>query len=147
MTISDPACFVLSKSIEAFFRAKNRVYSSGCSLVHFIEQQSALASQILEQSQKLCEFEALTFMPDDKKHEYQDLKENLQKSIETLKSFFIKNNVDDLQNLTSKDWRILLGVACTFREWCMDIGFFDLNSSQQEKALLESPLVSFCGLI
>lgn len=147
MTISDPTCYALFKSIEAFVRAKNPVHSNGRAFDHLIERQCALASQIMEQSQKLCELEALTFMPDDKKHEYQELKEDLQKSEENLKSFFIKNNVDDLQNLTSKDWRILIGVACTFKEWCMDIGFFDLNSSQQEKALLESPLVSFRWLI
>lgn len=97
----------------------------------------------LENSKKLCELEALTFLPDDKWEEIFEIRDQLSQNIENLKEIFIKNGVNDLEKITKEEWRLIISMTSTFSEWCDEIGFFDLNLVQQEKVLQESPLATF----
>lgn len=99
--------------------------------------------EFLKDSKKLCELEALTFLPDDKQQEIFETRNHLSKNIKELKEIFIKNGVNDLEKITEKEWRVIIGMTSTFSEWCDEIGFFDLDIVQQEKVLQESPLVTF----
>jgi hypothetical protein len=99
--------------------------------------------EFLKNSKKLCELEALTFLPDDKQQEIFETRNHLAKNTKELKEIFIKNGVNDLEKITEEEWRLIIGMTSTFSEWCDEIGFFDLDIAQQEKVLQESPLVTF----
>ncbi|MGY3802762.1 hypothetical protein ACWNT8_01660 [Pigmentibacter ruber] len=98
--------------------------------------------ELLQNAKILCDFEALTFLPEESKNDRekhnQIVKDLFQKIIEN--SLFVKYNFD---NLIFENWRIFIGMYVTFHEWCENIEFYNADKAIQQTLLKESPLISF----
>lgn len=100
----------------------------------------------LNQANTVCEFESLTFMPEDSKEDYKNSKNNLNHFINTINHDLISNHYIFSKNFNDHDWRIFISFVTTFKEWTHDIKFFEIPNNNQYEILKESPLISFCQI-
>lgn len=101
-----------------------------------------LINTFFSQVQLLCEYEALTFMPDDIIDEYNDTKLNIEKTIDKIiYEISLQKHLNQV-NLNSLDRRLFIGFINTFKEWTEDIKFFKNNDNDKFLLLQESPLIS-----
>ena len=80
-------------------------------------------NDLLAKAQVVCEYESLTFLPDESKKDYQYAQNNLlliSKKIFT--SYTFLNEIE--KNLFTKNWRIFISIYVTFTEWCHDVNFY-----------------------
>ncbi len=103
-----------------------------------------LINTFLSQTQILCEYEAMTFMPDDIIDEYNDTKLNIEKTIDKIIYEISLQKHLKQENLNLLDRRLFIGFVNTFKEWTEDIKFFKNNDNDKFSLLQESPLISLC---
>ena len=101
---------------------------------------------LLNQAYILCEFESLTFMPDESIADYENSKKNLNHIMNSIDNLLIKMNYDFTKNFNEHDWRILISFIVTFNEWSKDIKFFEIEKENSYETLKESPLISLVHL-
>ncbi len=102
---------------------------------------SLFCNDLLTKAQVVCEYESLTFLPDESKEEYQYAQNNLLLISEKV---FANNTFtnESEKNLFIKNWRIFISFYVTFTEWCHDVNFYCFQKSEQLRLLRESPLIS-----
>lgn len=102
---------------------------------------SLFCNDLLTKAQVVCEYESLTFLPDESKEEYQYAQNNLLLISEKV---FANNTFtnESEKNLFIKNWRIFISIYVTFTEWCHDVNFYCFQKSEQLRLLRESPLIS-----
>jgi hypothetical protein len=105
-----------------------------------------LANIFLNQANIICEFEALTFMPDESRLDYENTKNDLNYYINKIDHLLLKNNFEFTKNFNEHDWRILISFMATFKEWVNNIKFFEIDNEKKYEVLKESPLISICHL-
>ncbi|WGL61059.1 hypothetical protein QEJ31_05555 [Pigmentibacter sp. JX0631] len=106
------------------------------------ELDSKLCEEIFQSAKVLCDFEALTFLPDESKSDYEKSKQRVKELLQNVlfNDLFIKYKSN---NLFFENWRLLIGMFVTFSEWCDNIDFYKENFDTQLILLKESPLISF----
>lgn len=110
-----------------------------------IDLESNFYSEFLDKAKNVCEFEALTFLPDESRNEYQLATQELAAASNYIFAQY------DFPNAIFKEafishWRIFISAVTTFMEWCSDINFYKFSEPEQFKILQESPLISLCHL-
>lgn len=130
-------CF--SHILSEFFSLKEKktIDKKKCRELLMTKTESVV--DLLHHAQVLCELEALSFLPDDKKQELAEVKIAISTHRAEFQDLFLENHPLDSDFISQSQWRVILAMSCTFLEWCVDIGFFDLNVFEQETALLEFP--------
>lgn len=129
-----------------FFAVFKESIENNTHFLNFVFNDEHVISQFLEDSVELCKFEALTFMPEESIDLYQQTKEKLKESIFHIEKQLTENSFYFTQNFTQDDWRKLIAVINTFKEWCNDIKYFNLSAEDKIRFLIESPLIAICHI-
>ncbi|WP_338635957.1 hypothetical protein [Spirobacillus cienkowskii] len=103
-----------------------------------------LINTFLSQAQILCEYEAMTFMPDDLVEEYNNTKINIEKILDKIFYEILSQKNFNQEELNLLNRRLFIGFVNTFKEWTEDIKFFKNNDNDKFSLLQESPLISLC---
>ncbi|WP_186647913.1 hypothetical protein [Fluviispira vulneris] len=125
-------------------------------LVHaLIENKNIFLNPFLEKDfsdifiytlRSLCEFEAMTFLPDESLSEYNTTKNKVKVLCENLQAICHKNDYTLLNYFTENDFRKFIAFCDCFAEWCKEIKYFKLSEDEKIILLAESPLISLCRL-
>ncbi|KAB8028130.1 hypothetical protein [Fluviispira multicolorata] len=110
----------------------------------FIDE--SFSKEFLESIRTLCEFESLTFMPDESKDDYQTAKTKVDELLKTLKEKCNKVDLALFTNIKQNDLRKLIAMCDSFSEWCSEIEYFKLNKKNRINYISESPLLSLCRI-
>ena len=105
-----------------------------------------LCNLFLNHARSLCELEALTFMPDESIPLYKMTKINIDDTIQIINKELHENNFHYTNNYNDFDWRKLISIMDTFKEWTDDIIYFEYNEHKRISLLMESPLISLCHI-
>jgi hypothetical protein len=114
--------------------------------INSVTPNDQLCSLFLNHARSLCELEALTFMPDESIPLYKITKENMNNEIQNINRVLNENNYNYTNNYTDYDWRKLISIMDTFREWTEDIKYFEHNNHEKINILMESPIISLCHI-
>lgn len=128
---------------EFFYRFQNSLLQNHLFLNSKLPGDD-LCSLFLSHACTLCELEALAFMPDENIPLYKDTKKNINCIIQNMNELFKEKNYHFINTFTSNDWRKLISIIVTFKEWTDDIKYFEQDEQKRIKYLIESPLMSLC---
>lgn len=139
MILTEMSLDCFSHILSEFFSLKKQKSIDKKKCRELLMTKTGSVIDLLHQAQVLCELDALSFLPDDKKQELDEVKIAISTHRAEFQDLFLKNHLLDSGSISQSEWRVILGMSCTFLEWCTDVGFFDLNVFEQETALLEFP--------
>lgn len=102
-----------------------------------IDQSTAFAKEFLFLAKKLCDLEAQTFLNDESVKELEDTRQCLKEKIHAFEGeeYFDKKYV-----FSWPQWRIYIGLMCTFYEWCHETRFFELDVDKRAEIFPENPV-------
>lgn len=136
---------VLWCTLEAF--AKRAAPNTHFSFESQTIIKEPFAKTYLELCKTVCEYEALTFLSEDSKPLYQNAKSELNSMSLQFNTMLVSQGIFVTQPFTQQQWRLFIGMACSFWEWCENTQFFSLSKAEQKTIWGENPLVSleqFC---
>ncbi len=107
---------------------------------------SDFADEFIFTIRSLCDFEAMTFLPDESISDYNLTKSKVNTLCENLQIIFHKNDFTLLNYFTENDFRKYIAFCDCFAEWCKEIEYFKLSEEEKMILLSESPLISLCRL-
>lgn len=139
MILTEMSLDCFSHILSEFFSLKKQKSIDKKKWNELLMTKTESVVDLLYHAQVLCELEALSFLPDDKKQELAEVKIAISTHFAEFQDLFLKNHLLDSDSISKSEWRLILGMSCTFLEWCANVGFFDLNVFEQEAALLEFP--------
>ncbi len=105
-----------------------------------------LCLELLNHSRSLCELEALTFMTDENISIYKETKQKITETIHNMNILLYENNFTYTNSYKDCDWRKLISIMNTFKEWTEDIKYFEYSNHEKMNILTESPLISLCHI-
>jgi len=143
MSQDDPHDCALMDVLRFFFRCS--APDQNVSFWHL--QKSNLGKPFFEWGKRLCEFEALTFLPDERIPEYKQVQEQVAICWQQLAHFLSQHGQEHTAQLSARQKRLIIGMACTHLEWREEIGFDQASEEEKKRFLKENPLETFCWLI
>ena len=134
---------ISSKSNPSTAKQTGQANQVSFSLNGLLAFRKSLSNEIVSCARKICEYEAMTFLPDDFKEDYINVSNCIKNIIDNLKTC-IRVKVDFL---LENQWRIWLGILDCFIEWCVENKFATFSIEKQKELLIESPLMTFLYFI
>lgn len=103
----------------------------------FADQNHEFSKQFLFVAKQLCELEAQTFLNDESVIELENIRNVLNEKIQMFEGqeYFGKKHV-----FPWPQWRIYIGLMCTFYEWCHETRFFELDEHKRAEIFPENPV-------